>query len=372
VQEKQPADVVNAPETDHVDLVRRQWAHERPDLDTGPTGIIARIGRAQAYIDPALDAVFAEHALTRASWDVLAALRRTGKPYRLTPTELYQALITRMRPSSDRNYGAPGRLDDPDLSGLIGGHGRAVGERLRREQPLTDKQLRRGAVVDRLDPLREPAEVAVAGGLVTAVRAQHPEAEFAELGFDLPAGQARFGQHGRTPGRADRSPRRWSAGPGTPRVRRAWDRPDTTRSASRPGRPAGRAESPVVARVRGAIAVAGPAGQLGALHRLSGCRTRHRGDVDQAQRVAPRRRHPGPVGDRLGQQRRGRRQPLVLVGLLGQEAEQMPEPAVRHPQEAVLVTAPAPPRGSTSSASVSPGRRPRSIRGGTTWSSIST
>jgi DNA-binding MarR family transcriptional regulator len=92
VQEKQPPDA-SGPETDHVDEVRRQWSHERPDLDTGPIGIIARLGRAQAYIDPALDSVFAEHGLTRRSWDVLAALRRVGEPYRLTPTELYQALM---------------------------------------------------------------------------------------------------------------------------------------------------------------------------------------------------------------------------------------------------------------------------------------
>jgi DNA-binding MarR family transcriptional regulator len=92
VQEKQPAEG-GRPETDHVDEVRRQWARERPDLDTDPIGIIARLGRAQAYIDPALDSVFAEHGLTRASWDVLAALRRAGEPYRLTPTELYQALM---------------------------------------------------------------------------------------------------------------------------------------------------------------------------------------------------------------------------------------------------------------------------------------
>jgi len=37
--------------------------------------------------------VLAEHGLTRASWDVLAALRRVGKPYRLTPTGLCQALM---------------------------------------------------------------------------------------------------------------------------------------------------------------------------------------------------------------------------------------------------------------------------------------
>ena len=91
MQERQPA--VGSPETDHVEVVRRQWARERPDLDTGPIAVIARLGRAQAYIDPALDSVFAEYGLTRASWDVLAALRRVGAPYRLTPTELYQALM---------------------------------------------------------------------------------------------------------------------------------------------------------------------------------------------------------------------------------------------------------------------------------------
>jgi DNA-binding MarR family transcriptional regulator len=92
VQEKQLPDG-DGPETDHVDQVRRQWAREHPDLDTSPIGIIARLGRAQAYIDPALDSVFVEHGLTRRSWDVLAALRRTGRPYRLTPTALYQALM---------------------------------------------------------------------------------------------------------------------------------------------------------------------------------------------------------------------------------------------------------------------------------------
>jgi DNA-binding MarR family transcriptional regulator len=92
VQERQESDA-DGPETDHVEEVRRQWAREWPDLDTGPIGIIARLGRAVAYIDPALDSVFAEHGLTRGGWDVLAALRRAGEPYRLTPTDLYQALM---------------------------------------------------------------------------------------------------------------------------------------------------------------------------------------------------------------------------------------------------------------------------------------
>src|SRR5262245_433036 len=93
VQEKQSPEG-SGPETeqvdtDHADRVRRQWARERPELGTGPIRIIARLGRAQPYIDPALASVFAEHGLTRSSCDVLAALRRGGRPYQLTPTELY-------------------------------------------------------------------------------------------------------------------------------------------------------------------------------------------------------------------------------------------------------------------------------------------
>jgi DNA-binding MarR family transcriptional regulator len=92
VQVNQPPDGKPAA-ADHVDQVREQWARERPDLDTSPVGVVARLGRAQAYIDPALEALFAEHGLTRQSWDVLASLRRAGRPYRLTPTDLQRALM---------------------------------------------------------------------------------------------------------------------------------------------------------------------------------------------------------------------------------------------------------------------------------------
>ncbi|MGH3546893.1 MAG: MarR family winged helix-turn-helix transcriptional regulator [Pseudonocardiaceae bacterium] len=53
----------------------------------------ARLGRAHAYVDAAMHTVFVEHGLTRQGWDVLTSLRRIGPPYRLTPTELHQALM---------------------------------------------------------------------------------------------------------------------------------------------------------------------------------------------------------------------------------------------------------------------------------------
>lgn len=80
-------------EQDHVDRVRTQWRAVRPDLDTAPVAIVARIGRIAAYFDQATDMLMNEHGLARSSWDVLATLRRAGPPYELSPTELYQALM---------------------------------------------------------------------------------------------------------------------------------------------------------------------------------------------------------------------------------------------------------------------------------------
>jgi DNA-binding MarR family transcriptional regulator len=80
-------------EQDHVDRVRAQWGAVRPDLDTSPVGIVARIGRIAAYFDQSTDALMGERGLARSSWDVLASLRRAGPPYELSPTELYRGLM---------------------------------------------------------------------------------------------------------------------------------------------------------------------------------------------------------------------------------------------------------------------------------------
>jgi DNA-binding MarR family transcriptional regulator len=82
-----------APEGDHVDLVRAQWRRVRPELDTYPIEVIARLGRLTGYVDAHHERFFGAHGLTRAQWDVLAGLRRAGPPYRMTPTELYRGLM---------------------------------------------------------------------------------------------------------------------------------------------------------------------------------------------------------------------------------------------------------------------------------------
>ena len=80
---------------DAVDLILEQWARERPDLDCSPMGIIGRITQLQREVHLAQRATFARHGLDAPSFDVLAALRRAGTPYQLTPTALMRtALVT--------------------------------------------------------------------------------------------------------------------------------------------------------------------------------------------------------------------------------------------------------------------------------------
>lgn len=81
------------PARDHVAYVMEQWKRELPRLDRSPMGIVGRISRLAQMLQLELERVFAEHGLNGGEFDVLAALRRSGSPYRLTPTELSRSLM---------------------------------------------------------------------------------------------------------------------------------------------------------------------------------------------------------------------------------------------------------------------------------------
>lgn len=110
---------------DHVDRVRAQWAAQRPELDTSPVGIVARVGRLGRYFDHALDGLFIAYGLRRETWDVLASLRRAGPPYRLSPTDLYRGLMRTSGAMTNRlrrleQAGLVRRVTDPaDGRGLL-------------------------------------------------------------------------------------------------------------------------------------------------------------------------------------------------------------------------------------------------------------
>jgi DNA-binding MarR family transcriptional regulator len=78
---------------DHIDAVLDQWERERPDLDVEPLGVLGRLFRAAQLADAELAAGIVEHGLQPGWFDLLAALRRSGAPYELTPTQLMHATM---------------------------------------------------------------------------------------------------------------------------------------------------------------------------------------------------------------------------------------------------------------------------------------
>ncbi|MGN9909147.1 MarR family winged helix-turn-helix transcriptional regulator [Phytohabitans sp. LJ34] len=74
--------------TDHVARIQAEWARERPDVDTAPQGVIGRLHRLAAHLTEELCVVYRRHGLSEGEFDVLAALRRAGKPFERAPGEL--------------------------------------------------------------------------------------------------------------------------------------------------------------------------------------------------------------------------------------------------------------------------------------------
>jgi DNA-binding MarR family transcriptional regulator len=73
---------------DEVDHIVAAWQRERPDLDVEPMRVLSRVTRLARHLDRERGRAFAAHRLESWEFDVLAALRRAGEPYQLTPGRL--------------------------------------------------------------------------------------------------------------------------------------------------------------------------------------------------------------------------------------------------------------------------------------------
>ena len=73
---------------DQVDRLVAAWRRERPDLDVQPLQVLSRVSRLARHLHLARRAAFGRLPLPQAHFDVLAALRRSGPPYEMTPGEL--------------------------------------------------------------------------------------------------------------------------------------------------------------------------------------------------------------------------------------------------------------------------------------------
>ncbi|MFC3023511.1 MarR family winged helix-turn-helix transcriptional regulator [Vibrio zhugei] len=97
---------------DSIDVIRRQWAHECPTLNTLPMGILGRMLRLTKYLEAQVSDWLKSHGLLMGEFDVLMTLRRHGAPYRLTPSAILHSMMLTSGAMTNR-------LDKLESKGLV-------------------------------------------------------------------------------------------------------------------------------------------------------------------------------------------------------------------------------------------------------------
>jgi hypothetical protein len=75
---------------DHVDRILSQWKQVRPDLDVAPMETVGRINRLSSLLRHEMEKTWKLHGLNAASFDMLAALRRSDSTQGLAPTRHFK------------------------------------------------------------------------------------------------------------------------------------------------------------------------------------------------------------------------------------------------------------------------------------------
>lgn len=110
---------------DEVDRLVEAWRRERPDLELAPMQVLSRLSRLGHHLERARKASFADHDLESWEFDVLAALRRAGSPYELSPGRLIKETLVTSGTMTNRvdrlvARGLVERLPDPhDRRGVL-------------------------------------------------------------------------------------------------------------------------------------------------------------------------------------------------------------------------------------------------------------
>jgi DNA-binding MarR family transcriptional regulator len=134
---------------DEIDRIVEEWERQRPELDVSPTNTLQRITRLSLLQGASFAPVFATYGLSFGVYLVLAALRRAGPPYRMSPTRLFNSVILSSGAMTNR-------LDRLEEMGLV-----------QRESDPTD---RRGRLVALTDRGRELVDAAVVDHLANEQR----------------------------------------------------------------------------------------------------------------------------------------------------------------------------------------------------------
>lgn len=78
---------------DIVKKLVKEWEQELPGLDVSPMQIVGRILNMGRLLEKRVGKVLAPYGIHYSDFDVLATLRRSGKPYALSPKELMASVL---------------------------------------------------------------------------------------------------------------------------------------------------------------------------------------------------------------------------------------------------------------------------------------
>jgi DNA-binding MarR family transcriptional regulator len=78
---------------DRIDRLLAEWQAERPELDAAAMAVVGRLLNIGRQLEARANTALRPLGLHYTDLDVLATLRRGGRPYRRTPTELRDSVL---------------------------------------------------------------------------------------------------------------------------------------------------------------------------------------------------------------------------------------------------------------------------------------
>src|SRR3954453_22935528 len=120
---------------DDIDRLVAQWGEERPDLDLVTMARVARLIELGHTFGEEVSSTGASYGISIAEGAILFALRRSGAPYRLAPSQISEALLVPSGTLTSRldrleARGAirrvPPPADRPSMEGQLPGGGRQL------------------------------------------------------------------------------------------------------------------------------------------------------------------------------------------------------------------------------------------------------
>lgn len=80
-------------DTDLVDSLIYEWKLERPNLDCSAMEIVGRVLKLGKIFERSASKALTNYGIHYTDFDVLATIRRSGKPYELAPSQLMKSVL---------------------------------------------------------------------------------------------------------------------------------------------------------------------------------------------------------------------------------------------------------------------------------------